>query len=562
MIPIVANSLWLSACLPEYLRFRRAVSRVATTQAAVLHETISANADTEIGRLHRFRSIRSVRDFQQQVPLRSYDEYQDWITRIAEGGHRVLTREPVRLFEPTSGSTGASKLVPYTATLQRQFRRGIHAWIADLFLHHPQLLTGRAYWSISPAMTQARSTPGGIPIGFEEDSAYLGGWQQQLINDILAVPGILNRVQDVDAFRYLTLLLLVACRELKLISVWNPTFLSVLLEWLSEFGEEIARDLEKGTVSRGAEYLPFAFRRHQDPQRARELRSALSCAAAERHVQLWPGLRFISCWTDANAAAPAATLQAVFPQAKIQGKGLVATEAFVSFPMTHRDGAALALRSHFFEFLPAGESGESRALLAHELEKGQQYTVVITTAGGLYRYRMGDRVEVTGHLHECPMVRFVGRCDQVSDWFGEKLHEAFVTRVLADTFVGARLSPAFAMLACDPRCGPAYVLYIESKAPDEVLISLSKKIEEALCQNFHYQYARSIGQLHALKVFRTENASASYLSAAVSQGQRSGSVKPVALNPRGIWSDVFRGGFVSANDSEETDRVLQKYALS
>ena len=560
MIPIAANSLWLSACLPEYLRFRHAVSRVVATQAAVLHEIISANSDSEIGRTHRFSSIRSVRDFQQQVPVRSYEEYQDWITRIAEARHGVLTAEPVQLFEPTSGSTGASKLVPYTTTLQRQFRRGIYAWIASLFLHHPQLLTGRAYWSISPAMAQARYTAGGIPIGFAEDSAYLGGWQQRLINGILAVPGVLNRVQDVDAFRYLSLLFLVACRELKLISVWNPTFLSVLVEWLSEFGQQIAHDLEQGTVSRGAEYLPFPLRLQPDPQRACELRSALSCTTAERHVRLWPGLRLISCWTDANAAAPAAALQVLFPQAQIQGKGLVATEAFVSFPMTHHDGAALALRSHFFEFLPAGESHESRLLLVHELEKGRQYNLVVTTGGGFYRYRMGDCVEVVGYLCECPMVRFVGRCDRVSDWFGEKLNEAFVTRVLGETFAGAGLSPVFAMLACHPCGGPAYVLYIESKASDEVLISVGEKIEEALCQNFHYQYARRIGQLHALRVFRAENASATYLSMAVSQGQRVGSVKPVALDPRDIWSDVFRGSFVCASQSETTNLRQQKYA--
>ena len=52
----------------------------------------------------------------------------------AEPGERgVLTRDPVRIFEPTSGTTSGEKLIPYTADLQHQFQRAISAWIGDLF---------------------------------------------------------------------------------------------------------------------------------------------------------------------------------------------------------------------------------------------------------------------------------------------------------------------------------------------------------------------------------------------------------------------------------------------
>lgn len=39
----------------------------------------------------------------------------------------------------------------------------------------------------------------------------------------------------------------------------------------------------------------------------------------------------ISCWGDANAQAPAEKLAALFPHARVQRKGLIATEAFVCF---------------------------------------------------------------------------------------------------------------------------------------------------------------------------------------------------------------------------------------
>jgi GH3 auxin-responsive promoter len=559
VIPTVANSLWLSACLPEYLRFRRAIRRVAREQASVLQRIVLANADTEFGRTHGFRSIRSASEYQRQVPLRNYEGHQEWIARLAAGESSVLTSEPVRLFEPTGGSTGASKLIPYTASLQHQFRRGIEPWIADLFLAHPQLLSGRAYWSVSPMGRQSRYTQGGVPIGFEEDAAYLAGWQQRLVNSAMAVPRAVGLAQDIDTARYLTLLFLARCRDLKLISVWNPTFLSLLMEQLPGWGEEIARDIESGTVSRGYADTPCLPRLPGDRERARELRDALRYNhPAEQHARLWPGLRLISCWTDANASAPAAYLRTLFPKSEIQGKGLLATEGIISFPLSDCDAPALAVRSHFFEFLPIEATGETGpAQMAHELAMGRQYAVVITTGGGLYRYQMGDLVEVTGYLQECPLFRFLGRHDQVSDWFGEKLNEVYVARVFRDAFAQHAVEPLFAMLACDTRYCPAYILYIETAAPDHVLQRVGWAIEEALCRNFHYEYARQLRQLGPVRVFRAENAAASYVAHEISDGRRAGAVKPAALDRRNVWSDVFRGCFVPPRSETGQNRNWQ-----
>ena len=65
----------------------------------------------------------------------------------------------------------------------------------------------------------------------------------------------------------------------------------------------------------------------------------------------------ISCWADGNSGPAARTLAALFPQAQVRAKGLIATEGFVSFPWERCDGAVLAVRSHFLEFLPADSAG-------------------------------------------------------------------------------------------------------------------------------------------------------------------------------------------------------------
>ena len=450
MICALANSLWLAGCLPELARFRRGVTRVREEQEKILFRLL--RGENEFAKQHDFSLIKTVHDYQQAVPIRKFEDFEPWIDRIAGGEKNVLTAEPVTLLEPTSGSSGANKLIPYTASLQREFQRGIRAWIADLFLHDPQLMLGPAYWSVSPPVARRRSA-GGIPIGFDDDSAYVGGWQRRLVQAVT----VKTPTSDV-----------------RLISIWNPTFLSM--------------------------------------QRVPDL----------------PKLRVISCWTDANAAAPAAQLAKLFPQARIQGKGLIATEGFISFPMHGREGTALAIRSHFLEFVPLGSEN---ALLAHELDEGQQYAVVISTGGGLYRYLLDDVIEVVGRVGQCPLICFVGRQGYVSDWFGEKLNEAFVAGVLRESLGTA---PSFAMLACDTDI-PAYVLYIDGEIADEKAI----EIDALLRRNFHYDYARHLGQLRPLQICRVPRAAELYQEFCMRAGQKAGDIKPLALDRRNGWSGVF-----------------------
>jgi hypothetical protein len=526
-----ANTLWLAGCAPEAARFHRATARVREEQERVLRRLLRDNAFTEIGRSHRFSTIRSVREYQQRVPLRTYEDYRPSVDRVADGSPNVLTREAVRLLEPTSGSSGATKLVPYTASLQREFQRGIRPWIADLFCHHPALMAGEAYWSVSPTVTAAARSGGAIPIGFDDDASYVGAWQQRLIGAVMAVPAAVRHIADMDAFRYATLLALIRSPSLRLISVWHPTFLTLLVDRLPQCGEALARDLNA--------------RRHD------VLRAALRArTAGERHAILWPHLHLISCGTDAGAAAPAAHVTNLFPHARIQSKGLIATEAFISLPLVGHEGSALAVRSHFLEFLPVNAQNEASGrdpCLVNELEPGQRYAVIVSTGGGLYRYQLHDLVCVVGRVRQCPLIRFVGRQGYVSDWFGEKLNEAYVAGVLRETLDAFAVSPAFAMLACDDTLSPAaYVLYIDTSAPVDRLERLATGIESRLRDSFHYDYARRLGQLAPLQVFRAEGAGDTYLNAAIRGGQRAGDVKPLTLDRRTGWSQILRGRFVPA----------------
>ena len=70
-----------------------------------------------------------------------------------------------------------------------------------------------------------------------------------------------------------------------------------------------------------------------------------------------------------------------------------------------------------------GKDKNPQALLIDEVEIGQSYEVVLTTRGGLYRYRNGDVVEVVGFHEKCPVIQFKYRLwfDELAVPIGQKL---------------------------------------------------------------------------------------------------------------------------------------------
>ena len=398
----VCNIAWLFSCLPGYFAFQAGRDHVASVQMRKLASLLRRNAGTEFGSRWRFGCIRGYEDWRDALPVQEYEDFAPYIDRIKSGGQNLLTSERVLLLEPTSGSSGTSKLIPYTQGLRREFQQAISAWVADIFLGMPSLLCGRSYWSVSPPVQQPDAAGSTVKIGFDDDSQYLGRIGRSLMRRILAVP------QDFDhAGEFLA-----SCRGLSFISVWSPTFLDSLFQ--------------------------------RDFQRTRGMGS----------------VRFVSAWGDGASAQFTPLVGKYFPQALFQPKGLVSTECFSSFPLFatgHR--AVLAYRSHFFEFM----DGAGRLHPVQELQQGGQYTLVASTSGGLYRYNTHDRVEVTGFHHAIPLLKFCCRDNHVSDFFGEKLNEDFVAGACRNVFAACGLAPAFHMLTFD---GDSYALLLDCEGAD------------------------------------------------------------------------------------------------
>jgi hypothetical protein len=528
---LLANVFALAASLPARGAFRAALDEPGRAQAAVLDRILRGAAGCAFAREHGLDAGAGIGGFRRAVPPRTYDDHAPWIDRAASGEAAVLGAAPILRFQPSSGSTAASKRLPWTAPFAAEVRSAIAAWLADMAVRRPALLGGPAYWSVSPAAPPSPHTVGGVPVGFEDDAAYLGPVARRLAAWGMAVPGEVRHLADVDAWRRRTLLHLLRARELRLLSIWSPSFLPLLLAPLDRLLGELAAEIGRGApaLATGAGRVP-ALR--PDPARARELERA-----GADPLRLWPRLALVSCWTDGPSAASAAELSARLGAVPVEGKGLIATEAVVSIPFGGE--RPLAVTSHFIEV----DTGDGEPRGVHELREGDVGSILVTTGAGLWRYRLQDRVAVTGLLGRTPCIRFLGKEDQLCDRFGEKLHAAHVAGVIARLRRELGRPGGLAFVAPDARGGiPCYTLFAAaSSAP----AGIAARLEAALGESFHYAHCVRLGQLAPARVFLVAgDGLAPFYAACAARGLRLGDVKPSPLRREPGWAEALPGRYV------------------
>ncbi len=461
--------------LPPHLtlalqRFQAASAQPEACQQRILHHILHTHAASDFGRRHDFAAIRDYKDFTQQVPLRRYEDFLPDIQALAAGQPAVLGCEALVRFEETGGSSGGAKLIPYTPSLLAAFRRAVLPWLADLLQQRPQAVAGKLFFVISPPTRHQPQTAGGIAIGNGDDLTYFDAATAAWLQPRTLFPPELMRAQTAADWQWQCALLLLNTPDLSLISLWSPTLLLGVLDTMQQQADSLLSSLppsRRATVARALAHHPI------DTQ------------------ALWPQLAIVSAWDSHTAAAPAVTLRQQLPHAHLQGKGLLATEAVSSIPLTDSRWPVLACDSHFYEFADAA----GNLHLPQHLKTGEAYRLIVTTQGGLYRYDTGDWVLMHGRHQRLPQLEFIGRDSLVSDLCGEKLTEAFVRQAMQQ--VDSRL-PHTALLQACHKPAPHYCLLLPATQTHRH--DWANQLDLALAANPQYRLCRSLGQLDCIRI--------------------------------------------------------------
>ncbi|BBM51158.1 GH3 auxin-responsive promoter protein [Leptotrichia trevisanii] len=518
---VILNRLFIFFCKKSYKDFVSNIktkSKIRETQVKILLEILKTNKNTEYLKtfetgsqiLNAENEKELIEKFQNKIPIVNYEDIKEFVEKEKSGENNVLLSDKIKLFELTSGSTSDVKYIPYTEKFLKSYMNGVFAWIYNLYQNNKKLFLGSSYWSVSPILKREAVTSGEIRVGIEDDTSYFDKVSAFFLNKLFTVPKEIKNIQNMEDFLLITAVFLLLSENLAMISVWSPSFLMVLLDFIEknhkvicqivkseDLGTEFFSDEnlenkkyfqiiqkkyrklweksrskflinyfdehEKNILSKNdkTQNLEITEKNNENEIMAenKNLETKSGNKIVENFVDysvIWEKLSLVSCWADSDSYEIFIKLKEKLNpnkkniNLKFQGKGLMSTECIVSFPLENvKNGSAIAYNSFFYEFIQVSDDKlENRSpKLLDELELGERYCVVVTTNAGLYRYNTNDIVEVTGFYHKIPIVKFVGRINNFSDIVGEKLKNSFVEKQILTTLEENNIKGEFLLFA-------------------------------------------------------------------------------------------------------------------
>lgn len=483
-----------------FRRFERSLSDVRGMQQRALHGALEMVANSEFGRRHELRGIRTAEQLRSSVPLLTYEDLRPYVERVAGGeiGALFSSGRRVLMFATSSGTTSATKLIPVTPEFVREYRRGWNTFGVKLLTDHAAAVL-RPILQVSGRMDE-RTSPAGIPCG--AITGLLARTQKGIVRRFYVGRPEIALLDDVTA-RYYTLMRFALVRDVAFAVTANPSTLIRLAQIADANSEALIRDVHDGSLS--PEVVGDAAVRERlraglrpAPQRAGELAKLRARFGQLRPRDYWR-VEFVACWTGGSMGHYLGRLREWYGPVPVRDIGLLASEGRVTVPLEDDTPVgALDTQAAFFEFIPADElaSAAPRTQLAHELSPGCDYGVVLTNYAGLVRYRLDDVVRVHGYLHQTPLLEFLYRAGGVSSVAGEKLTENQVVAAVRTTCERLGVPPPdFVLAPCwgDP---PFYRL----SSPDSISDGLVESLDAALRgQNEEYDSRRKSGRLGRLQ---------------------------------------------------------------
>ena len=505
------------------------------TQRRVLLDIVRRNRNTQFGREHGFEKITCYKDFAAAVPVQDYESLRPYLEKQERTGEPALNAEPPVMYAQTSGTTGKPKLIPILAKSLTQHKRSQSIQSFVQFSAVPQAYYGRILGIVSPAVEGTLES--GTPYGSASGHVYKN--LPSLAKKKYVLPEEVFGIGDYE-LKYLVILrLALPCRNLSCIATANPSTLLKLLSVAGDHREALRQDVSRGTFHQAGRLSPQVRAAITPllgcaPDRVRELDRVLA-SPKPTFAELWPNLRLVTTWTGGSCRIALAALRKTLPPGVCVAElGYLSSEFRGTITVDlERNLGAPTIHENFFEFVERDDwdAGRKKFRTVEEIEQGQEYYIIITTAAGLYRYFMNDIITVTGMFRATPAIEFVQKGKGVTNITGEKLSENQVVSAVRSTEDELGLASGFFLMLADIE-GAVYRLVVEWSGTDEsnaerLLESVERKLGEL---NLEYAQKRASGRLRRLELVPVSpGAGEAYKQHCLEQGQREGQFKLMAL---------------------------------
>lgn len=342
---------------------------------------VQTASNTEFGRNHKFKRIRSYDDFRKQVPLCTYEDLYPSIERIMKGEQNILWPTEIKWFAKSSGTTNArSKFIPVSQeSLDDCHYKGGKDLVSIYVNNHPdsQMFSGK-----------------GLAIGGSHQINHFDPREDSYYGDVSAV----------------------IMQNLPMWAQWVRTP-SLDIALMDKWEEKIERMTE---VTSQEDVTNFSG---VPTWTVLLIQRVLEYTGKNNIMDVWPNLEVF--FHGAVSFEPYRNLfKALIPKADMRYvETYNASEGFFGIQDLSDSKEMLLMLDYgiFYEFVPLNELGndDPQVVPLSEVEIGVNYAMVISTNAGLWRYMIGDTVKFTST--DPYRIKISGRTKHFINAFGEEV---------------------------------------------------------------------------------------------------------------------------------------------
>lgn len=347
------------------------------TQERVLFSLLSKAKDTEYGKLNNFNNIKSYEDFNQNVPIVTYEDFEPFIEKARQGNPNISWPGKIKYFAKSSGTTNAkSKFIPISDdSLQDCHYKAGKDLLAIYINNHKD----------SNLFKFKNLRLGGSAELYESFGTKFGDLSAILIEDL---PFWVERTTTPS-------------KKVSLMSEWETKLKAIISEVKKE---------NVGSLTGVPSWMMVLLQR------------TLKDTGKNSVKDLWPNLEVFF-----HGGISFTPYREQYRQ--LIGKDIRyyeiynASEGFFGIQDRFGSDEMLLMLDYgiFYEFIPMEDFGtpNAKAISLKDVELNKNYAVVISTNGGLWRYLIGDTIKFT---NLAPFrFKISGRTKHYINAFGEEL---------------------------------------------------------------------------------------------------------------------------------------------
>ncbi|KAK3146749.1 hypothetical protein QOZ80_3BG0271340 [Eleusine coracana subsp. coracana] len=419
--------------------FERLTRDAAAVQQETLRRILSENADVEYLRGRGLDGRTDPDSFRSCVPLVTHEDLEPYICRIADGNTSslLLTAKLVTSISLSSSTTqGKRKFLPFNDEL---FKSAMLVYRTSFSFRNRAFPVEDGKTLQFVYASKEFTTPGGLTATTATTHLYRSKEFKPTTGDVQLQPTSPNEVvfgPDFDESLYCHLLCgLLFNNQVQTVSATFAHNLVLAFQAFERVWPELCEDIRRGAPSPARVATPAvhqavaALLRVPNPALADEV--ARACAGLKQSnwkgliPVLWPNAKYVHAIVTGSMEHYVKKLRHYAGGLPLVAADYGASEGMIApnvEPDVPPEAATFAVLPSiaYFEFIPLklGDGNpvrsdecysEAQPIGLTDVAVGEYYEVVMTTFTGLYRYRLGDMVKVTGFYNSTPKLKFVCR---------------------------------------------------------------------------------------------------------------------------------------------------------